>query len=151
MSRIKCICDACCHVPNANIKGRSGMGKAACATLVLDANHQVLGEHAEYLGETTTPQAEFRAVLLALEHTVDHTRGEVDIWSDSELVVKWMNGDYKIHKAHIRPLFDQAKSLELRYHGVRYFHHSRTAPLAQQAHAVAAKKFEEETGVPPGC
>lgn len=62
---------------------------------------------------------------------------------DSELVIKWMNKDYRLKKEHIKPLFDKANKLAQRFEGIKYFHHSREANLAKRADGLAQSKYDE--------
>lgn len=102
-------------------------------------------EHAfkAYLGEMTPPEAEFRGLICALDMATSVTRGELEVRMDSELVIRWMNGQYRIKKTHIRPLFDEAKKLSSRYKAVTYIHHPGTSTLGRKAHDLAGDAFIE--------
>jgi len=138
----KIVVDACCHIPEAHIKGRAGRGKAACGVLIIDeeGNEQ---EFSKYLGECTVPEAEFRGLIFALDKASAITRGNVEVWMDSKLVVKWMTGEYRMRKEHIRSLFDEAKILERRFSKVNYFHHPHNSKLAKRADKIAEDKYRE--------
>lgn len=140
--KAKIIVDSCCHVPNAHVPGRTGRGKAACGVLVIDenGNEQVFSK---YLGEMTAPEAEFNGLIFGLDQSTSVTRNDVEVWMDSELVVKWMRGEYRLKKKHIRPLFDKAKLFEQRYKSVEYFHHPRTATLASKADRIAEIEYSK--------
>lgn len=68
-----------------------------------------------YLGRTTNNVAEYSGLLDALE--VAHAEGatEVEIVSDSELLVKQMLGEYKVRHPNLIPLYQRAKSMSLRF------------------------------------
>lgn len=138
----KIIVDATCKIPNAHLKGRAGVGKAACGVLIIDGNGQEY-EYASYLGEKTVPQAEFEGLIFALDKSCEILRRNqhVEVWMDSELVVKWMNKVYRLKKEHIKPLFDKACSLAQRFDGVTYFHHPREATLAKRADSLAQAEY----------
>ncbi|MCP4580205.1 MAG: ribonuclease HI family protein [candidate division Zixibacteria bacterium] len=142
MPKAKIIIDACCKVKNAHIKGRSGKGKAACGVLIINEK----GEETtfkKYLGEMTVPEAEFRALIFALDQAVSIVRYDIEVWMDSELVIKWMNGEYRMKKDHIRPLFDEAKKYSQRYKSVEFLHHSRKSTNAKKADKLANEAFME--------
>lgn len=141
-SKAKIIVDARCQIQNAHIAGRIGRGKAACGVLIIDERGNEY-ELSKYLGELTVPEAEFNGLIFALEETSAITRYDVEVWMDSELVIKWMRGEYRLKKPHIRPLFDQAKIKADRFKNVEYFHHDREAPLAKRAHALAKAEYEK--------
>jgi ribonuclease HI len=72
-------------------------------------------EVAGYLGRTTNNVAEYSGLLEALE--VAHAEGatEVEIISDSELLVKQMLGVYKVRHPNLIPLYTRAKSMVRRF------------------------------------
>ncbi len=58
----------------------------------------------EYIGKGTNSIAEYTAVLRALEYAKELGESEVEIRSDSELVIKQMNGEYKVKAPHLKEL-----------------------------------------------
>jgi len=142
MNKVKIIVDATCCIPNAHIRGIACRGKSACGVLVIDEKNNEY-EFKKYLGEMTVPEAEFRGLIFALDQAVSIVRYDAEIWMDSELVIKWMIGEYRMRKEHIRPLFDEAKKYAQRYKSIEYFHHSNTSTLAKRAHNIAKKAFNE--------
>jgi len=141
MKKVKIIIDACCHIKNAHIKGRSGKGKAACGVLIIDERDNEF-KFSKYLGEMTVPEAEFRGLIFALDQAVAISRWDVEVWMDSELVIKWMKGEYRMKKEHIRPLFDEAKKYTERFRSVEFFHHDRESKLARKVDNLAKQEYE---------
>lgn len=141
----KIIVDAHCQIPNAHIPGRMGRGKSSCGALVID-EHGNEHEFGKYLGELTVPEAEFQGLIFALEEASAITRYDVEVWMDSELVIRWMRGEYRLKKQHIRPLFDQAKRNAVRFASVEYFHHDRESLLAKRADAIARAEYKKHQG-----
>lgn len=141
MNKIKVIVDACCHIPNAHISGRAGTGKAACGVLIIDQSGQK-HEFSKYLGVMTVPVSEFSGLIFALDQTAGITRYDIEVWMDSELVINWMTGKYRMKKEHIRPLFDEAKKNAQRFNGVEYFHHSRETELGKHADRLARQEYD---------
>ena len=142
MNKAKIIVDVTCYIPNAHMQGRALRGKSACGVLVIDERNNEY-EFKKYLGETTVPEAEFKGLIFALDQAVSVVRYDAEIWMDSELVIKWMTGEYRMRKEHIRPLFDEAKKYTQRYKSIEYFHHPKTSNLAKRAHGIAKKAFNE--------
>lgn len=142
MNKTKIIVDACCHIPNSHIQGRTGKGKAACGVLVIDHAGQEF-EFSKYLGEMTVPEAEFRGLIFALDQTVSITRFDIEVWMDSELVINWMTGKYRMKKEHIRHLFDEAKNNAQRFNSVEYYHHSRSTQLGVRADNLADLEYKK--------
>ncbi len=65
-------------------------------------------EIAEYLGRQTNNFAEYSALVLALRFAVARRSVRLRVFSDSELVVKQINGAYKVRHENIKPLYEAA-------------------------------------------
>lgn len=63
---------------------------------------------AEYLGHHTNNFAEYSALILALRFATARRWGKLKVYSDSELVVKQIQGTYKVRNENIRPLYESA-------------------------------------------
>lgn len=61
-----------------------------------------------FLGHGTNNFAEYSALVAALEYAVFTRCSELEVFADSELVVKQINGDYKVRNENIRPLYESA-------------------------------------------
>ena len=144
MSIHKIYVDACCQIEDAHLKGRVGRGKAACGVLIIDNSGNEF-EYTSYLGEKTPPQAEFEGLIFALDKASEVLKRNqrIEVWMDSELVIKWMNKDYRLKKEHIKPLFDKANELSQRFEGVAYFHHSRDTELAKRVDRLAHSEYKK--------
>lgn len=62
----------------------------------------------EYLGHQTNNYAEYSALLCALRFAVNRHCEDLKVYADSELVVRQINGDYKVRHENIRPLYEAA-------------------------------------------
>ncbi|OFX33630.1 MAG: hypothetical protein A2Z07_04775, partial [Armatimonadetes bacterium RBG_16_67_12] len=83
---------------------RGNPGPAAIGVIVQDARGRVVGEIAEYLGETTNNVAEYQALLHALKDAKARGASELEIYADSDLLVRQINGSYKVRSPHLAPL-----------------------------------------------
>ncbi|MEA3272220.1 MAG: ribonuclease HI family protein [Patescibacteria group bacterium] len=81
-----------------------------------------VGEYKEYIGKTTNNQAEYRAVILALEKVKDVEVDELDFYLDSELVVKQLNREYKVKNPGLAPLFLKIWNLSMGFKKVTFTH-----------------------------
>ena len=61
------------------------------------------------IGRATNNQAEYRAIIAALEEAARLGARQVEIKTDSELVVKQIKGEYRVKKATLKPLYQQVK------------------------------------------
>jgi ribonuclease HI len=113
---------------------RGNPGPAAAAAVVSDpSDGTVLDEATELLGETTNNVAEYRGLLLGLQRAGALGADEVEVYNDSELVAKQVNGEYKVKHPAMKPL--HAAALE----ALREFRSwsIRSVPRAQNADADA--------------
>jgi hypothetical protein len=54
-----------------------------------------------------------------------------------------MNKEYKLHQAHIKPLYDQAISLSQRFASIQCYHHSRESEFAKRADKIADTEYKK--------
>jgi ribonuclease HI len=104
---------------------RGNPGDAAFA-YVITRDGQPPIEEADCLGQMTNNQAEYTALIRALEHALElgaHHR--LLIHSDSELMVKQMNGEYRVKNEELRDLYEQACALRRRFDGPVTIRHVR--------------------------
>jgi len=99
---------------------RKNPGPAAIGIVIWDENHNKIEEYKECIGDTTNNVAEYKALIKALELSVKHTRNEVHIFMDSELVVRQINGMYRIKAKHLLPLYHEVKKFEQPFKKVIY-------------------------------
>ena len=97
----------------ANIDGgaRGNPGPAAYGVVVRNAKGDVIAELSEYLGLQTNNFAEYSGLLAALEYAVREKVTSLKVISDSELLVRQMNGQYKVSSPALRELYAKARSL----------------------------------------
>jgi ribonuclease HI len=99
-----------------NIDGaaRGNPGPAAFAFVITHDGEPVL-EEAGRLGITTNNVAEYKALIRALERAATLGGDRLVVRSDSELLVKQMNGEYKVKNAALKELYDQAQALRAKF------------------------------------
>ena len=104
----------------ASIDGaaRGNPGPAGAGVYVEAEHGRPVLEFWEPLGNATNNVAEYRALLLALERAEDAGADEVEIRSDSKLLVEQMHGNCKMRAEHLKPLLAEAV---LRAKGFRSF------------------------------
>ena len=76
----------------------------------------------EYIGETTNNQAEYRAVLRAMEEAKKLDAEELEFYLDSELVVRQLNREYKVKSKELAPLFMKIYNLSQQFKKVTFTH-----------------------------
>jgi ribonuclease HI len=101
---------------------RGNPGPAAFAYVLEADDGTVLAAHGETIGVATNNVAEYRGLLAGLAKAVELEVPEVEVVSDSELLVKQMRGEYKVKNEALRELSTQAARLARRLGKVDYRH-----------------------------
>ena len=89
-----------------NVDGgaRGNPGPAAIAAVATSPDGDLLAERSEAIGEATNNVAEYRAMLLGIELARELGADEVELIGDSELIVRQVQGKYRVKQDHLRPL-----------------------------------------------
>lgn len=117
---------------------RGNPGKAGAGVVVCNGKGEVIKEKKVYLGQATNNVAEYRAFLLALQEACALRAREIEVYTDSELLVRQWNGRYRVRNPRLISLFEQARALCWRLEGccVTYIpreQNKRADQLANQA------------------
>jgi ribonuclease HI len=88
---------------------RGNPGPAGYGVYIEGPDGEKLAELSEYLGRATNNVAEYSALLAALDYALREGRSHLRVVADSELLVKQIQGRYKVNSPDLRPLFDEAK------------------------------------------
>jgi len=91
---------------------RGNPGPAAIGATIKDEQGRLIAHISQRIGTTTNNQAEYRAVITALEKAIKLGLRQVELRADSELVVKQINGKYRVKKAALKPLYQKVKQLQ---------------------------------------
>jgi ribonuclease HI len=129
---------------------RGNPGAAAFAYVIERDNGPPI-EEAGCLGEMTNNQAEYEALIRALVRAFDlGPRHRLIVHSDSELMVKQMNGEYRVKNADLLPLYEKACGLAKRFHGTVTFCHVRREQNSRADALCNAALDGKRTGSDPG-
>jgi ribonuclease HI len=99
---------------------RGNPGPAASAYVLEAEDGSVLAAHGEQIGVATNNVAEYRALLAGLAKAAELGVDDLEVVSDSELMVKQMNGEYRVKNEALRELSLEAARLARRIGRVRY-------------------------------
>jgi len=94
-----------------NVDGgaRGNPGPAAVGVVVRGPDGEVLEERGERIGRATNNVAEYRALLRGIELAAAHGAGELELVGDSELIVRQVEGKYKVKDATMKELYTEVK------------------------------------------
>ena len=99
---------------------RGNPGPAAYGYVLEADDGTVLDARGRAIGVATNNVAEYRALVAGLEKAVELAVDELEVVSDSELLVRQMTGDYKVKNETLRELWEEANALERKLGRVRY-------------------------------
>jgi ribonuclease HI len=100
---------------------RGNPGPAAFAYVITRDGQPDIEENG-CMGSATNNVAEYTALVRALRHAVQLGAERVSLFSDSELMVKQMNGEYRVKNEDLKPLFQEAKRLAAEIGDVTFRH-----------------------------
>ena len=86
---------------------RGNPGPAGAGAVITKVDGSSAGEVCVALGEMTNNQAEYRALVLALDKALELGATTLEIFADSELMVRQIQGDYRVKDAGLKPLFHE--------------------------------------------
>ncbi len=117
---------------------RGNPGEAGCGAIIYDESGEVVEELCHYLGHATNNVAEYQALLIGLEGVLRLGVKRLQIRSDSELLVRQLNGIYRVKDDRLKELYKRASVLLRQLDAYRISHvpreHKRVADrLANQA------------------
>lgn len=101
---------------------RGNPGPAGIGAVIYDNEQNVLASISQYLGVATNNQAEYQALIFALEKASALKAASVRCYLDSELVVKQLNREYKVKNKDLAPLFLKVHNLILGFKEISFHH-----------------------------
>ncbi len=104
---------------------RGNPGPAAYGYVLEAEDGTVLASHGEHIGSATNNVAEYSGLVAGLRKALELQVPEVEVVSDSELMVKQMRGEYRVKNAALRALFAEADRLARAVGTVHYRHVKR--------------------------
>jgi ribonuclease HI len=120
---------------------RNNPGDAGAGIYILQDGKPV-DRIARYLGTQTNNIAEYSAAIIGLEHALKLGASSVRLHADSELMVKQLNGQYKVKNEGLKPLYQKAKELIARIGRVEVKYIPREQN--KEADALANKAIDEK-------
>lgn len=124
----------------------SGNPGPSGAGYIIEKDGVLLEEYSEYIGETTNNIAEYSAFIAAIERMKELRAAEVVIYSDSELMVKQINGAYRVKNAGLKPLFSKAMQILSEFNSYKVIHILREKNSAADSLASRAVKKQKYGG-----
>ncbi|MFP2911028.1 ribonuclease HI family protein [Pyxidicoccus sp. 3LFB2] len=110
---------------------RGNPGPAGAGAVLTDMDGHVVARLGKFLGHQTNNHAEYQGLLLGLKHAKELGAREVEVFADSELLIRQLGGRYQVKSPTLKPLFDEARQLLGAFSKVKLVH----VPRAKNAEA----------------
>lgn len=107
---------------NTDGLSKGNPGTAAIGATIKDERGKMLAAISKRIGITTNNVAEYQALIVALQKAIKLGGTQVEIRADSELMIRQLNGRYKIRSAGLRPLYLEAGKLLANFETVSLRH-----------------------------
>ncbi len=101
---------------------RGNPGRAAIGAIIHDEKGGLVASISQGIGRATNNQAEYRAIITVLEKILPLDADEIELRSDSELIVKQIKGQYRVKKESLRSLYQRVKQLQGKLKGFKIKH-----------------------------
>jgi len=122
--------DARCYTDGAS---RGNPGPAAGAFILVDREGKIIEERGWLIGTRTNNEAEYEALIAGLAAAAGHGCRVLSVFSDSELVVRQMQGTYRVRSLRLLPYHTRAREALARFTRVSFRSVPREDPLIQRA------------------
>jgi len=122
--------EARCYTDGAS---RGNPGPAAGAYILIDRGGKVFEERGWFLGTRTNNEAEYEALIAGLAAASGHGCRVLSVYSDSELVVRQMQGTYRVRASRLLPYHTRAREALAGFKRVSFMSVSREDPLIRRA------------------
>lgn len=123
---------------------RGNPGDAGIGIVISKTDGAILHEFKRYIGKKTNNQAEYTALITALELAKQFGAKNLTCFLDSELVVKQLNGEYRVRNRVLKPMFERVRSIEKDFARVSYTHLPRENEKIQIADKLVNEAIDEK-------
>ena len=116
---------------------RGNPGPAGYGVVIEDHHGRPVAKFSRYLGRRTNNFAEYSGLIAALNYALEHKTSGLRVLSDSELMVRQMNGVYKVRSPDLRPLYEEARRLtqQLQWFRIEHVRREQNAEADRLANA----------------
>jgi ribonuclease HI len=101
---------------------RGNPGPAGAGVAIFDEKGKLVRKLSKFLGKTTNNQAEYQALILGLGKAIEMEADEVSCFLDSELIVRQLQGKYKVKNDGLKPLFGEVLGLMNNFEKIEFRH-----------------------------
>lgn len=134
-----------CYTDGAS---RGNPGPSACAYIIVTAHGDVAEERGIFLGPGTNNEAEYRGLIAGLAAAGRLGAINLEVFSDSELMIRQMTGAYRVSSPRLRPLHNEAQALTRHFRTVTFRSVSRNHPMIGRADRLCNQLLDAQENRP---
>jgi ribonuclease HI len=123
---------------------RGNPGDSAFAYIVCDHEGHEVSSGSNYLGTMTNNEAEYRGLLAGLRDLQGRGATEVEVFMDSELVIKQLKGQYRVKAANLAPLYREAVEILTGFASAKVTHVRREHEMIVKADAMVNWTLDQQ-------
>ncbi|MCA9349481.1 ribonuclease HI family protein [Candidatus Saccharibacteria bacterium] len=125
-------------------RGNPGKGSGGFVFLV---SGNIIYRDAQYFGDITNNQAEYRALQCALDVALEYTRWKIKVYSDSQIMINQLNKQWRIKDQALKYLYRQTMFAAMAFESVEYLHVSRNNSYISEADRLCNSCLDEKLGL----
>lgn len=125
---------------------RGNPGHAAIGYAIFDKTGSCREKDGRYVGTKTNNEAEYEALLMAIDRAKSHSKDSVKFHSDSELMVHQVNGVYQVKKDHLRRYVERIQEKTRGFASFRLIYVPRENPRIQLVDGIVNKVLDDQMG-----
>jgi ribonuclease HI len=126
--------------------GSRGNPGPAAIGIVLESDGKVIKEYKRYIGKATNNQAEYEALIEGLKLAGMYWKGPLECFTDSELLVKQVNGEYDVKNKELKVAHAAVEKLAKQFPSITYTHVRRADKIQSIADKLVNEALDEELG-----
>lgn len=121
---------------------RGNPGSAGVGVRMCDGDHKEIQGYKKYIGSATNNVAEYTALIIALQEAVKASVRDVSVYSDSELLVRQINGIYRVKDDKLKQLYALFENLReyFKHFSIEYIEREKN----MEADKLAAQAIREK-------
>jgi len=127
---------------------RGNPGPAGIGVVIQDTEGNSLDTLGAYIGHATNNQAEYRALITGLGRIADLTKAKiqtsVEVYLDSELLVKQLTGEYRVKNKQLKPLYEKVQKMTREFKSVSFAYTPRAGN--READRLVNRAIDAELG-----
>ena len=126
--------------------GSRGNPGPAAIGIVLESDGKVIKEYKRYIGKATNNQAEYEALIEGLKLAGIYWKGHLECFTDSELLVKQVNGEYDVKNKELKVAHAAVEKLAKQFPSITFTHVRRADKFQSLADKLVNDALDEELG-----